>query len=129
MKKPILDCKTRWGSSCNMLGRLLQLRNFCDEMCKGVDGDKTLKLSDQQWERIDRLYNGLLPAKITSAVLQTEQLTVGDFYVAWIKCRSEIEKMGSPFTRVLLTRMKLREVNLMDNDAFRAGMYLDPRYY
>ena len=55
LKKPILDCKTRWGSSCNMLGRLLQLRNFCDEMCKGVDGDKTLKLSDQQWERIDRL--------------------------------------------------------------------------
>lgn len=28
-KKPIIDCTTRWGSTFDMLSRLLQLKMFC----------------------------------------------------------------------------------------------------
>ncbi len=55
LKKPILDCKTRWGSSSNIVGRLLKLRDFCDKVAEGTDGQKALKLSEHQWKRIHSL--------------------------------------------------------------------------
>lgn len=32
IQKPIIDCSTRWGSTFDMLKRLLELKEFCTEM-------------------------------------------------------------------------------------------------
>ncbi len=88
-KKPILDGQTRWGSSYDMIARLQQLRQFCETMS---DAHPEIKLSSLQWERSASLVIALKPAKIASNLFQSEQLTAGDFYAGWLKCKIETEK-------------------------------------
>ena len=123
-KNPILDGKTRWGSSYDMIARLQKLRTFCEGMSE--DSEHTfLKLSELQWEKNNTLVTALKPAKIASKLFQSEQLNPGDFYVAWLNCKSEIEKViNSTFSKVLLARINARELQLTSNDAFRAAIFL-----
>ena len=62
-KNPILDSKTRWCSSCDMIGRLLELRNFCDGISAG---NPDVKLTEDQWNRLAMLFEALQPAKIAT---------------------------------------------------------------
>ncbi len=64
-KNPILDCKTRWCSSCDMIGRLLELRNFCDGISAG---NPDVKLTVDQWNRLTMIFEALQPAKIATKV-------------------------------------------------------------
>ena len=110
-----------------MIASLQQLRTFCEGMSE--DSEHTfLKLSELQWEKNNTLVTALKPAKIASKLFQSEQLNPGNFYVAWLKCKSEIEKVNSTFSKVLLARMNAREPQLTSNDAFRAAIFFDPRY-
>ena len=72
-KKPILDCVTRWHSTCDMLKRLFSLKDFCQEMAAS---NAELHLLESQWN----LLTGLEPARIAAKVLQQQHLTLGDFY-------------------------------------------------
>lgn len=49
-KKAIIDVETRWGSSCDMLNRLLELK----EVCKDVsDTFNELNVTDDQWQKTE----------------------------------------------------------------------------
>ncbi|XP_064475529.1 zinc finger BED domain-containing protein 4-like [Ornithodoros turicata] len=125
LRKPILDCPTRWLSTYDMLQRLMDLRSFCVDM---ASTNREVFLTTDEWGRIDGIIKGLHPAKKTTLTLQSEQLTFGDFYGAWMRCIIETSKLNSPFSRCLSEAFKAREVLLLENDAFRAGIFLDPRY-
>jgi hypothetical protein len=55
-------------------------------------------------------------------------LLTGDFYAAWLKCHVETAKVDSPLCRKILECMIKREKLLFVNDAFLAGIFMDPRY-
>lgn len=48
-KRAIVGCPTRWHSTQDMLERLLELRNSCEDMSPNI---KELHLSDNEWEEI-----------------------------------------------------------------------------
>jgi len=47
-KKAIIDVETRWGSSCDMLNRLLELKDVSDTF-------KELNVTDNQWQKTEIL--------------------------------------------------------------------------
>ena len=69
-----------------------------------------------------------MPAKITTNIFQQEQLTAGDFYGAWMKCKAEVAALALTFGDRLVSCMEMRERALFDNDLFRSAIFLDPRY-
>jgi hypothetical protein len=123
-KKPIIDCLTRWCSTCLMLERLIELREFITELTnKGKN--QNLKLTEQDWSRIEDIVKVLKPARILTNVLQSEQLTIGDFYGSWLRCQLEISKFNSSFAKNLLKHMKKRLAVLLTSEVVLAA--LDPR--
>ena len=58
-KSAILDCVTRWHSTFDMLQRLLELKEYCEQI-----KDNDLKLSESVWAKMIELINVLKPARI-----------------------------------------------------------------
>ena len=125
-KKPILDCVTRWHSTCDMLQRLLSLKDFCQEMAVS---NAELHLLESQWNLFSEIVTALEPARKAAKALQQQHLTLGDFYGIWLRCKLEISKASpTEFSQLLLSSIKKRELALLENDVFVACIFLDPRY-
>jgi hypothetical protein len=56
-KIPIFDRKTQWCSSCGMIGRLLELRNFCEGISAG---NSDVNLTVDQWNRLKTIFEAQL---------------------------------------------------------------------
>ncbi|CAH2088717.1 unnamed protein product [Euphydryas editha] len=82
---------------------------------------------DNSWEKLDDCLKALTPCRVLSKVLQKEQLTFGDFYLSWMNCVLEIDKLNTAFAFFLTRCMKERETALMNNDCFISAIYLVPR--
>ncbi|XP_065323654.1 uncharacterized protein LOC135930795 [Gordionus sp. m RMFG-2023] len=121
----ILDCTTRWSSICMMLERLISLKAFCDDF---IIGSCEIILSEDDWNQIKDLTRVLVPLKITTLRLQSEQLCLSDFYGIWVRCRLELEKFTSSFSYEILENMKIREQQYLKNSVMYASIYLNPRY-
>ncbi|XP_064472544.1 uncharacterized protein LOC135387057 [Ornithodoros turicata] len=126
LKKPILDCVTRWMSTVIMLRRLTELRGFCDDMF-GTDNE--LRLQDDEWKAVDDAIEALAPAEEATKRLQTEQLTLGDFYSLWIACRERTAKLTSALASSLAASMRSRETRLFEGELFCSAIFLDVRYH
>lgn len=107
-----------------MMQSLIQVKPFCENY---QDVYPELELSDDEWDDIIQLTDGLEPAKIATKLFQHEQLTFGDFYGAWLKCKFDTRKIGTTFARSLVSALEKREKSLLNNDAFVAAILLDPR--
>lgn len=125
LKRPSIDCTTRWGSTFDMLRSLLPLQDFCKEI--STTSLKKLK-NFSQWTAIQKLCATLTPVKKCTKKLQYEQLTLSDFYGYWLECIIEIEKMNTSFSKLLLKFMRQRQSVLLNNDILLAAVFLDPRY-
>ncbi|KAE9521652.1 hypothetical protein AGLY_017948 [Aphis glycines] len=121
LKTPILDCLTRWNSTYDMLERLQYLKDFIQNMSVN---DKTY----HDWQQVETISKALLPAKVCSKKLQTEQLTMTDFYGAWIFCKIQTNAMNSDFANKLVQLMTNREKIILNNQVLLAAIFLDPRY-
>ena len=107
-----------------MMERLLLLKAFCD---RHSNQHPELSLTEDEWAEIVDLAEALKPAKITTKTLQFEQLTMGDFYGAWIKCKLQTQKIGTTFAKKIVAAMNSRERILTSNDAFISAIFLDRR--
>ncbi|KAJ2937288.1 hypothetical protein O0L34_g19528 [Tuta absoluta] len=121
LQQAVLDCPTQWDSTVNMLERLVQLKDFClaNSTRFGIDGST--------WTRIEQSLQVLKPCSVLSKKLQREQLTIGDFFIFWMKCRLELESKQTAMSIFLTICMTDRERVLLENDVFLAAIYLDPR--
>ena len=76
-KNPIIDCPTRWHSTCNMLLQLLGLNCFCEDMAAS---NPDLYISQSQWALFEKIAATLEPARRAAKSLQKQYLSMGDFY-------------------------------------------------
>ncbi|KAM7280968.1 zinc finger BED domain-containing protein 4-like [Ixodes scapularis] len=125
LKKPILDCPTRWNSTCDMLERLIELKHFCIDMGKS---STDFVVSDETWAAIEGIIASLRPAKVATKALQKEQLSLGDFFGIWLQCSLETAKIDSVLAQRLTSSLKQRQKSLLQNDVFQACVFLDPRF-
>lgn len=77
-KKAIIDVETRWGSSCDMLNRLLELK----EVCKDVsDTFNELNVTDDQWRKTEIIVcTYILYYLIFNLIFKMLQLVISKFY-------------------------------------------------
>lgn len=53
---------------------------------------------------------------------------MGDFYRDWLTCEIELEEIASPTALQLHAAMQNPKKLFLQNDAFVAALYLDPRF-
>lgn len=123
MKKPLLDCPTRWGSTFDMLERFFALKEVISE-----EPNNDLFFPVHKWPILVDVIKSLKPSKVLTLKLQTEQLTLGDFYGEWLRCELETEGINTHLSSRLVQKMKERQKLLFENKAFLSAVYLDPRF-
>lgn len=146
MPLPKLDVCTRWGSTYDMLKSVLRLRAFIDSTLKwGSTSDQIdHELSDDQWDQVEKLLEDLQPARKSTAQLQRENITLGEFYAIWSGMKMVLEKRRdeSSLVRGLLEAMEDRAKSVLYKDknkgerlsplfhypGFNAAVFLDPRF-
>ncbi|XP_065322485.1 uncharacterized protein LOC135929709 [Gordionus sp. m RMFG-2023] len=122
LPKPVLSCH-RWHSTHDMLERLILLKpNIEDFFTEQSD-----YLLTEDWKEIITIVEILKPLKIATKQFQSEQLTLTDFYAAWLRCCIELEKNPNHFAQLLYSCLKNREERFIKNEILLAAIYLDPR--
>ncbi|KAL4089582.1 hypothetical protein QTP88_024595 [Uroleucon formosanum] len=124
LKRPVIDCVIRWESAYDMLESLLRCQQFCQVF---INLQMTLNVDSDFWTTINDLKIALGPAKITSCLLQAEQLYSGDFLLEWKKCIINTRKINSFISNTIVEAMKRREITLFNCDSFKLGIFLDGR--
>ncbi|XP_040360142.1 uncharacterized protein LOC121048176 [Ixodes scapularis] len=125
LKKPVIDCPTRWMSTLNMLVRLTELKSFVEDFLSEEERSRWIEC---MWAEVEMLTVALEPAQVATKKLQREQLTIGDFYDAWLTCVLSTSKILSPLAKALVKFMKKRERDLCDTNIFCGALYMEPRY-
>lgn len=125
--KPSIDCITRWGSTYKMIQDLTN-SNLIKYIKTFAAVNKQLYISDTTWTDLKEIVRILKPFYDATIKLQSEQLTMGDFYGEWLECKLFVKKEKNPFATDLLRQMMKREEDLFSNTAFLAAMLLDPRW-
>ncbi|XP_060859754.1 uncharacterized protein LOC132936957 [Metopolophium dirhodum] len=128
LKLPILDCLTRWHSTYDMIERIQYLKEFIQIMIANDPKLKKISLNNSDWQQVEILAKTLLPAKLCTKKLQSEQLTLSDFYSTWISCKIETRTLENPFSNKLVKCMEYREQFIMNNKVLLAAIFLDPRF-
>ncbi|XP_047020001.1 zinc finger BED domain-containing protein 4-like isoform X2 [Helicoverpa zea] len=124
LPQAIIDCPTRWDSTADMVERILLFKDFLSGRTEPVF--QTFAVEDT-WQKLNETLDALKPCRILSKTIQHEQLTFGDFYLAWLKCILEIENINTVFAIFLVICMREREKTLLENECFLGAIYLDPR--
>jgi len=60
--------------------------------------------------------------------LQSEQLTLTDFYGAWLTCKIQTQSLNTNFSNNLAQCLIIREPLIMNNKVLLPAIYLDPRF-
>jgi len=107
---------------------LVRLQDFIQNMSVNNKTLKKVALSYYDWQQDETISKALLPAKVCSKKLQTEQLTMTDFYGAWISCKIQTNALNSYFANELVQLMTNREKIILNNKVLLAAIFLDPRY-
>lgn len=128
LKSPILDCLTRWHSTLDMLERVKYLKHFILNMAANDSSLKKVCLNNSEWNQIEVISKALLSSKICTKKFQNVQLTLTDFYGAWILCKIQTKKCNTSFSKKLVECLTNREQHLMKNKVLLAAIFLDSRY-
>lgn len=124
MEAPKLSCDTRWNSWYDSAASIKASKEF---ICSITKNDKEVALTNEQWNFIDSFIDGFEPVAQLTNTLQSSQLTFGDFYLAWVRCKLQLGKKENVLSKQLLKNMEARETALTDNKAFLAAIYFDQR--
>lgn len=126
-KAPIIDCATRWSSTYYMLERLLELKDFIVSVESFMPAG--CKMTENDWRTLEAILCILKFFESLTKKLQAVQYTVSDFYAAWTELKIEMENMaGIELVDNILTEMRHREKDLLENDVVYGCVYLDPRF-
>ncbi|XP_037943634.1 uncharacterized protein LOC119676468 [Teleopsis dalmanni] len=122
---PKLDDSRRWYSTYEMLFSLLQSRQVIENwyIKKNV-------VVDINWNFITSFVVAFNPFVTCTKKMQTEQYVIGDFYRDWLCCEIDLEDLYTitPYASLLHESMQKSKKVFLDDDAFLAALYLDPRF-
>lgn len=71
VKKPCIDCVTRWGTTYDMINSFLKCQQFCEAI---APQNKLLLMSSSHWDQLKYLQEALEPTKVACIKLQSETL-------------------------------------------------------
>ncbi|XP_065314956.1 uncharacterized protein LOC135923893 [Gordionus sp. m RMFG-2023] len=125
INKPVLDTVTRWNSTYRMLKNLKDNKIFYLKM-----GHIYLEtfINSRLWDRIDAYLTVLSSVNLCTIKLQEKSCTIGDFFKLWLECKLDLEEINNESSNNLINCLDYRQKYLFDNNVFRSGIYMDPRF-
>jgi hypothetical protein len=136
-----LDCPTRWLTTMDMVGKLVQAKVYFEEeniTAIGEGGDK-IELNDDFW-RFTKVYcDAMEPVKRAIIAFQKPTLTLSQFYEEWWGLKlllnyemDEYAKQDDHPYLVIYERITdalgTNELHMFENEALHGCLYLDPRF-
>lgn len=96
-----------------MSERVKYLKHFIQNMAVNDSSLKKVCLNNSEWNQIEVISKALLPSKICTKKFQSEQLTLTNFYGAWILCKIQTKKCNTSFSEKLVECLTNREQNFI----------------
>lgn len=107
--------------------RLLELKTFCQSVV-ARKGWRDCLLTESEWKCTEFLQSVLAPFEKYTRKLQSNDVTLSDFYGYWTALRIKLAKSQDELSKNLLNEMNKFHDTLMQNPAMAGAIYLDPRY-
>ncbi|XP_055610540.1 uncharacterized protein LOC129757363 [Uranotaenia lowii] len=122
---PPMYSKTRWGGVYEMIFNLFEHESFYKDL---GDQFKELDLSEHR-DFIHEYENALKPLYISTKEMQAKHLSLGDFYIQWLRCLMEVKQLTTnELAKSLIISLTTRLQQLKNNFAFKAALLIDPRF-
>lgn len=99
----------------------MKLKQFCDANVKD-------SLTEIEWNAVKDIIPTLEPFNKYSKKLQSETVTLSDFFGYWTLLRIKVSKPDDQLSEQLLIQMNKYHDMLIDNPAVIGAVFLDPRY-
>ncbi|CAK9291959.1 unnamed protein product [Gordionus sp. m RMFG-2023] len=81
---------------------------------------------DEINDDLENLINDL--RKSFGLICVQKSCTIGDFFKLWLECKLDLEEINNEFSNDLIKCLDNRQKYLFDNNVFRSGIYVDPRF-
>lgn len=101
-----------------MLKSLIHLRSICDD-CEEV----AQLLNDDTWNDIANMILCLEPSQEATVRLQSEKITLSDFYSIWLICKNKTERIHFDLAINIVASMTEREKTLLANKTFLPAFF------
>ncbi|XP_065095790.1 uncharacterized protein LOC135717588 [Ochlerotatus camptorhynchus] len=122
---PPLFSKTRWGGIYEMILKFYDNEEFYRDLGKQF---KELDLSEH-WDYIHDYKNALQPVYVSTKEMQAKHMSLGDFYINWLRCMMEVKQQPmNELAKSLATSLQTRLQQLQQNLPFKAALLVDPRF-
>lgn len=85
----------------------------------------------RHWTFIDQFCTAFEPMFILTIKLQKTHVPLSQFYTDWLICQAHLNAIGgsgNKLAKKLLSAMETRIIKLRNNAAFKACLYIDPRF-
>lgn len=127
IKKPELDCPTRWNSTYNMLETLLKCKDIICYLSL-AENNVDLYFPESNWDKVKLIVETLQPLTEATLKLQSEQLTLSDFFGIWIECKLKLQNLNNYFSTILVEQLSNQEKKILENESLLGAIFLDPRF-
>uniref|UniRef100_A0A1I8NKP6 HAT C-terminal dimerisation domain-containing protein n=1 Tax=Musca domestica TaxID=7370 RepID=A0A1I8NKP6_MUSDO len=117
---PSLDSDSRWQSTFDMVASLKDFIENCEIVTEYRGKMNWLGLFMETHQPLEEWLELLQ---------HQQQYIVGDFYRDWLVCEARLKQMSdNEYAMHLLEAVLEVKQNLLDNEAFNAALYFDPRF-
>lgn len=124
-KLPPIPNKTRWNNYHAMVCALLEHREFFSNL--GSEYEE-LDLS-HHWEFLQEYRDAFQPLYEASLESQKAECSISQFHLEWLTAYGKVKALKTNrFRKDILLAMDRRQKVLMSNNAYRAALFMDPRF-
>lgn len=107
----------------NILTVLLKCKDFIT-----TQKDPIYQFHPSYFKKASEIKNALEILLYTIRIFQTQDLTIGDFYGEWLRCKLNVSKLQNDFSAKLNEQFDKYENEFLVITNVSAAIYLDPRY-
>lgn len=101
-----------------MVSKIVALREFLATESIGIDAE---------WDWMETYIDAFKDTYEATLRLQEEKLVYSEFYIIWMELKLKCDNSQNLMKKKLLAQIKIRESNLLENEAMLAAIYIDPR--
>ena len=124
-KRPFWDSDAELMASYEMIKCFLDQKYHIIDLCSKA-GQPNFVTKDI-WLNMEIFLTSFKPVHEAILELQSQNLTMGDFFFIWLRCKYVLEDVRTTMSSMILEEIRKGEEKLFKNEIFLAAIFMDPR--